>query len=294
MDKKYKVILDTDPGDDIDDVLALAYLLKSNKYEVIGILTTFKDTDKRARIVKKILYLGGYHHIPVYAGYGDPLVKAIPESQEINQYTDDLDDEQFRPDGYEEDAIDFLISACNTYKEELIVVGVAPLCNLSRALIKDKKALHLIDKTVIMGGCFDSDYPEWNLFCDSDSAKYVFENAKDLWSVGVEITSQTHLTFEDTKVVETCSKDAFYQYVGQLVKMWRETHDNHVPCLHDVLAVMMIEDDGVCEYDYKKFSVDTENNPGALIFDDVNGGLVKYVKSFNKGKFMEKFMDLWK
>ena len=112
MEKKYKVIFDTDPGDDIDDVLALAYLLMSNKFELIGVTTAFKDTDKRARIIKKMLKLANLSHIPVYAGYGQPLVKPIPDSQEINQYTLDLDSYEFKPDGYEEEAIDFIISSC--------------------------------------------------------------------------------------------------------------------------------------------------------------------------------------
>ena len=292
MDKKYKVILDTDPGDDIDDVLAVAYLLLSNKFELIGVTTSFKNTEKRARIIKKMLRLANFSHIPVYAGYGQPLVKQVPESQEINQYTSDLDSYEFKPDGYEEDAIDFIISSCQKYKEELVIVGVAPLCNLSRALIKNKEALHLIDKTFIMGGCFNSNYPEWNLYCDSDSAKYVFENAKNLCCVGVEITLNTHLSLEDTYIIENSKRNEFYSYVGQLVKMWRKTHDNNVPCLHDVLALMMVEDDGLCKYDFKQVTVDATNNPGMLV-NDSNASSIKYVTSFNKELFNSKFMSLW-
>ena len=292
MDKRYKVIIDTDPGDDIDDVLAIAYLIKSNKFELIGVTTSFKDTDKRARIIKKMLKLANLSHIPVFAGYGQPLVKPIPESQEINQYTSDLDSYEYKPDGYEEDAIDFIISSCERYKDELVIVGVAPLCNLSRALIKNKNALHLINNTFIMGGCFNSDYPEWNLYCDSDSAKYVFEHAKNLCSVGVEITSNTHLSLDDTHILENSNDTEFDIYVGQLVKMWRKTHDNHVPCLHDVLALMMVEDDGLCEYDYKKVSVDINIMPGMLILTE-NALAIKYVTSFNKKLFNSKFMSLW-
>ena len=126
MDKKYKVILDTDPGDDIDDVLAVAYLLLSNKFELIGVTTSFKNTEKRARIIKKMLRLANFSHIPVYAGYGQPLVKQVPESQEINQYTSDLDSYEFKPDGYEEEAVK--VWMVFDENDELLNSGVT-LCN---------------------------------------------------------------------------------------------------------------------------------------------------------------------
>jgi hypothetical protein len=42
------VVLDTDIGDDIDDAFALALALRSPELKLLGITTTFGDTDLRA------------------------------------------------------------------------------------------------------------------------------------------------------------------------------------------------------------------------------------------------------
>jgi hypothetical protein len=50
-----KVIIDTDIGDDIDDAFAVALALKSPELEILGISTTFGDTEARAKIVDRPL-----------------------------------------------------------------------------------------------------------------------------------------------------------------------------------------------------------------------------------------------
>lgn len=294
MNKKIKIIIDTDPGDDIDDVLAIAYALKSNLFEIIGVTTSFKDTNKRARIIKKMFKLANVPHIPVYAGYGEPLIRDIPESQEINQYTSDLDSDEYKPDGDKEDAIEFIMNALKFYPNDLIIVGMAPLCNLSRVILKDKYVLNLAKKVSIMGGDFASSNREWNLYCDVDSAKLVFENVPSLQAFGYDITYLTHLSKEDTKIVEKCDKNEFYSYVGQLVRMWRKTHDNHVPCLHDVIPLMRLVDDSICDLKEDIVSVDTDNNPGSLIRNLVVGNKIQYGCNFNQDKFMKNFMEIFK
>ena len=46
------VILDTDIGSDVDDILALVLLAKSPELELIGVTTVYGDTVRRARIAK--------------------------------------------------------------------------------------------------------------------------------------------------------------------------------------------------------------------------------------------------
>ena len=63
-----KVIIDTDIGDDIDDAFAIALALKSPELEILGISTTFGDTEARAKIVDRLLGEAGRPNIPVLAG----------------------------------------------------------------------------------------------------------------------------------------------------------------------------------------------------------------------------------
>ncbi|MBV9183263.1 MAG: nucleoside hydrolase, partial [Acidobacteria bacterium] len=45
-----EVIIDTDIGDDVDDAFAVALALRSPEIEILGISTTFGDTELRAKL----------------------------------------------------------------------------------------------------------------------------------------------------------------------------------------------------------------------------------------------------
>ena len=66
------VIIDTDIGDDIDDAFALALALKSPELKILGVTTTFGNTEMRARLLDRYLQAVGRSDIPVLAG---PMTK---------------------------------------------------------------------------------------------------------------------------------------------------------------------------------------------------------------------------
>src|SRR5215469_6630110 len=55
-----KVIIDTDIGDDVDDAFALALAVESPELQILGVTTTFGDTEARARIADR--FLGEVRH----------------------------------------------------------------------------------------------------------------------------------------------------------------------------------------------------------------------------------------
>jgi purine nucleosidase len=63
-----KVIIDTDIGDDIDDAFALALALHSPELQILGVTTTFGDTELRAKLARRLLDAAGRQDIPVFAG----------------------------------------------------------------------------------------------------------------------------------------------------------------------------------------------------------------------------------
>src|SRR5579859_7099059 len=74
-----KIIIDTDIGDDIDDAFAVALALRSPELQILGITTTFGDTEARARIVDRMLGEIARRDIPVLAGI--PTQTKNPMSQ---------------------------------------------------------------------------------------------------------------------------------------------------------------------------------------------------------------------
>jgi purine nucleosidase/pyrimidine-specific ribonucleoside hydrolase len=80
--QRYPIVLDTDIGDDIDDVLALALVLNSPEIELRGVTTVFRDAPRRTLLVKQLLKLMNRSNIPVAAGASKPLLQ--PWSTRLN------------------------------------------------------------------------------------------------------------------------------------------------------------------------------------------------------------------
>ena len=74
----YKVFLDTDIGDDIDDAFALLLCLNSSEVELIGVTTVFRNAVARAKMAKALAKSKGFTDLKVYAGEDNPI-KTVPE-----------------------------------------------------------------------------------------------------------------------------------------------------------------------------------------------------------------------
>ena len=78
------VILDTDIGSDVDDILALVMLAKSPELQLIGITTVYGDTIHRARIAQATCAMLERPDLKIVAGAPKPI-SGIP-----NQGNDSL------------------------------------------------------------------------------------------------------------------------------------------------------------------------------------------------------------
>ena len=57
-----RYIIDTDPGDDIDDAFAITLAVKA-KLDLVGITTVFRNSVQRAKMTKMLLRLLHYHKV---------------------------------------------------------------------------------------------------------------------------------------------------------------------------------------------------------------------------------------
>lgn len=233
-----KILLDTDIGDDIDDVLALALGLSLPEVEFVGITTVFRDTVMRARLAKKLTLDAGFE-VPIYAGNGDGL-NVVHEKVGLNQYTPELDDEKYAPNNHEtsdgDEAVDFIIECCKKYGKELIVLAIGPLTNIAKAIQKAPGIFDGIKKVVMMGGAYFLHHSEWNILWDVDAAEIVYAGVRNLECIGWDITTQVQFTQAETEYVLNFQDDGYRGYVARLVKLWVKNH-SYLPILHDPLAL---------------------------------------------------------
>lgn len=239
-----KYILDTDIGDDIDDAFALDLALKKN-LPLVGITTVFKNTEERARIVKKMLTLYGKSDIPVYAGLS--RLKNIDdcESERCCQWSDDLKKDLYSPFNYDAKlgkpdksaAIDFIIDSARKYGKELVVLAIGPLSNIAAAIQRDEKAMSDIGGIIMMGGDYVNQYTEWNIFCDVAAAEVVFNSKTEITAFGHEVTSKFRITEKQQDYIFKMDKDDYHKYLSELSRFWSASKPKGwIIILHDVLV----------------------------------------------------------
>ena len=165
MNKK-KVIFDCDctygvKGCDVDDGMALMYLLSEPSVELIGILTTYGNS--REEIVyaalKNLLFTLGREDIPVLRG-GE------------------------KPGALQSEAANFLVDASARFGEELSLLCTGSVTNLGTALRQDAGCLSRIREQVFMGGITEllrfrkRIMDELNFSCDPKASLAALENGR--------------------------------------------------------------------------------------------------------------------
>jgi inosine-uridine nucleoside N-ribohydrolase len=187
-----KIIIDTDIGDDVDDAFALALAVRSPELEILGVATTFGDTETRARIVDRFLGETGHAEIPVMAGRPTP-----PKSSMTQRHYADAG--RFIKTSHS-DAVEFLLDQIRKHPGEITLVAIGPLMNLGAAIDKDPGTFRKLKRVVLMGGSIRRGYgdlgytppvppiPEWNILNDVPSAQKLFASGVPLFVMPLDST----------------------------------------------------------------------------------------------------------
>jgi purine nucleosidase len=267
MEKVKKIIIDTDIGDDIDDLLALVYALNSDDYEILGVTTSYLNTNLRAREARKAILLSSKKNIPVYAGIGLPLrgLHSTDVTASFSQFTPDLLDPTYAPINDEEgcqglSAPRFINAMAKKYGAELTIVCLAPLTNIAKAIELEPNAL-LATPIVMMGGCYSKLSREWNIECDYAAAKKVFSSPLHLTCLGSDITKLTQLDSQEEQELLSNSASPIDSYRTACVKMWKKATSRMI-VLHDPLALYSVSHPEICSYEERHVFVETEGSYG--------------------------------
>ena len=194
----YKIHLDTDLGGDIDDLCALAMLLRwPDDFELNGITTVGEANGRRAGYVRYILGLEGRNDIRVASGadvsQGFYRYAELGYPQEERYWPEPI----FPSPNPLDDAIDLLKQSI---EQGATIIAIGPFTNLY--LLDLQYPGILIDANLfLMGGYIypiRSGFPnwgnemDWNIQVDAKSAKYVIENSNPTL-IPLSVTVETAL-----------------------------------------------------------------------------------------------------
>ncbi len=260
-----KIIIDTDIGDDVDDAFALALAVRSPELQILGVTTTFGDTEARARIADRFLGEVGRQEIPVLAG--KPTDTKNPMSQ--RRYGEGS---HFAKASHA-DAVDFILDQIRRYPNQITLIAIGPLMNVGAAIDKDAATFRKLKRVVLMGGCIKRGYgdlgytppvgtmPEWNILNDILSAQKLFAAGVPLYVMPLDSTQlkldevkRAFLLSQGTSVTDALT--ILYQEWGQLT-----------PTLYDPMTIAFVLNPSLCPVTEMHIRVDekgfTRAEPGA-------------------------------
>jgi purine nucleosidase len=198
------LILDTDVGDDVDDIFAILLAALRPELDLIGVTSVFGDAEERARIARKLLDLAGKPNVPIATGFGATLDGRDPTGGPGATMTSargfvsgrgsaEWDTLGARLDGRH--GVDFMLDLVRSAAEPPVIAAVGPLTNIAEALRREPDLGQRIRALVIMGGRLRDDTArgEHNFNCDPTATRIVLESGAPLAIGTFEVTEHARI-----------------------------------------------------------------------------------------------------
>jgi len=259
-----KVIIDTDIGDDIDDAFAVALALRSPELQVLGITTTFGDTETRAKLLDRFLAEVGRPDIPVAAGAPSPPKSNFTQRRyaQNNHYA-----KSSHPD-----AVAFLLDQIRRNPGQITLIAIGPLMNVGASIDKDPATFRKLKRVVMMGGSIKRGYgdlgfgppappqPEWNILNDVPSAQKLFASGAPLFVMPLDATQ---LKLDEVKRMFLFSQSTpITDALTLLYHQWGQ----ETPTLFDPMTIAFLVNSTLCPVQPMHIRVDekgfTRPDPG--------------------------------
>jgi len=264
-----RVWIDTDIGSDVDDALALAYVLRRPELDLVGVSTVFGDVGLRSRIARHLLDLAGATGVPVLDGLGVPITPGRPG----------------RMFGHEGDGLFAVTPPVRRITDEAggsarvarlgeaigqaapdVILAIGPLTNLAALA----RAGFGLPPAAIMGGRFEGDastgmppaIAEWNWYCDPDAVRIVLScgHRRAPLVVPAEVTFRT--AFEPADLTTLAGADELGDTLARLCRRWLDAqrsgfgHDEPKVHLHDPLTAAVLVEPSLCTFAERAVVVD--------------------------------------
>ena len=126
--------------------------------------------------------------------------------------------------------------------------------NLGLALAK---APHIAGKIriLMMGGQVNKAHPEWNIVCDPEAARIVFESGAPITMVGLDVTNRCQFTREEVDMVKSAG-NVRSDTLGQMMEIFIQNF-GYLPILHDPLAMSLLIWDDILTLEKKNILIET-------------------------------------
>lgn len=205
-----KLIFDCDntmglPGREVDDGLALMYLLGRADVQLLGVTTTFGNASVELvhGVTAKMFAELGLGHIP--------LCKGAPS-----------------PTNRQSEAAEFLVTMVSRYPGEVTVLGLGALTNLFGAFQLDPQFFNKVKSIVLMGGLTKPlvingiQLNELNFSCDPEAAYHVLRSEGSVTVITGHCCLQALFGKDDLAELNTRNPVPAFRYIRDKTETWRD------------------------------------------------------------------------
>lgn len=233
------VLFDTDIGSDIDDAVALAYLLSQPRCELLGITTVTGKPEVRAQLADAVCQAFGRKDVPIHSGAGKALLLP-PRQAEVPQATV-LPRYPHKDTFASNVAVDFLRQTIRSRPGEITLLTVGPLTNAALLFALDPEIPSLLKQYVMMAGVFALRPPgygltEWNAICDPHASAMVFSARPPVVQcIGLDVTTRCRMPADEFRKK---FNEGRRKIVGDMAEEWFRNRPQVT--FHDPLAAACI------------------------------------------------------
>lgn len=236
------ILLSTDIGTDIDDAFALALILDSPaQLDLRAVTTVSGDTEARARLAAKMLWVDGRKNVPVAAGVPGRKMP-IAQTRWADGFTS--------PELLREPAVQLMKREVDAADGSLVIVSIGPLTEVARLIREYPAEKKKIRRIVLMGGSIAHGYSpgsgptaEGNIASDPQAAQVVFSSGIPILMAPLDVTARLQLETPDRKKI--FSEDTpLTNALKAIYLLWGQP----TPTLHDPMAVSLLLDPGLCSF----------------------------------------------
>jgi inosine-uridine nucleoside N-ribohydrolase len=256
-----KILLDTDIGTDVDDAVALAYLLAHPDCELLGITTVTGEAEKRASLASVLCQAAG-QDIPIYPGADRPMHGE--QRQPIAQQAAVLPKWPHQTNFPKGQAVDFLADSIRSHPGEVTLLTIGPLTNAGLLFSAHPDIAALLAGFVIMGGnVAEAGRVEWNVAGDLHALEITYKAPVRLHrSLGLNVTQQVMMSAEEVREKFTAP---LLCPVLDMAEIWFTGFYPFIT-FHDPLAAATIFEPGLCTYEHGTVELDGADEPGRTIW----------------------------
>jgi inosine-uridine nucleoside N-ribohydrolase len=262
-----KVIIDTDIGDDIDDVFAVDLALVSPELNILGISAAWGDTALRGLMLDRMTCEIGRTDISIQVGIPTKSSTAFSQAPWAREGI-------ARPHG---DAVSFLLEQINRYPGEITLLALGPLTNIGAAIDRDPAAFRKLKRVVLMGGSIYRGYgdlgysaprgpdAEYNIAMAPAAAQKLFRSGVPIFMMPLD---STQLKFDEVKRALLASiSTPMTDSLQLLTAEWARATNQVTPTMFDAIAAAYAIDPNTCPVTPLHIEVDNDGftrvTPGA-------------------------------